>query len=73
MKIRSVLEWSAVVFHSMSTIEDSDNLERIQKTFCHIVMGFRYVDYDQSLLYLDLEKLSARRTDLCLNFALNLP
>ena len=26
MKIRSVLEWSAVVFHSMSTIEDSDFL-----------------------------------------------
>ena len=33
-------------------------------------MGFRYVDYEQALLYLELEKLSSRRTELCLNFAL---
>ena len=70
MKIRSVLESNAVVFHSMLTGDDSDNLERIQKSFCHIVMGSRYVDYEESILYLELEKLSVRRTQLCLNFAL---
>ena len=70
MKIRSVLESNAVVFHSMLTMDDSDNIERIQKSVCHIIMGSRYISYEESVLYLDLENLRDRRTQLCLNFAL---
>ena len=71
MKLRSVLESGAAVFHSMLTIEDSDDLERVQKTFCHIVMGPRYLDYDHALENIGLEKLTNRRDEICLNFALN--
>ena len=70
MKIRSVLESSAVVFHSMATDDDTNNLERIQKSFCHVLLGHNYVNYEDALKLLDMESLKERRDILCLNFAL---
>ena len=70
MKIRSVLESSAVVFHSMLTEDDAKNLERIQKSFCHVLLGHMYNNYEEALEQLDLESLGERRETLCLNFAL---
>ena len=70
MKLRSVLESAAVVFHSMITIEDGQNIERIQKTAARIIMGDRYKSYEHSLRFLDLESLQDRREKLCLSFAL---
>ena len=70
MKLRSVLESLAPVFHSLLTQEDSKNIERIQKTVTRIIMGSRYSSYEESLVYLDLESLEIRRENLCLAFAL---
>ena len=39
MKIRSVLESNAVVFHSMMTNDDSDDLERVQRNVVRTIMG----------------------------------
>ena len=38
MKLRSVLETSAPVFHSMLNIENSDDLERVQKFYLKLTM-----------------------------------
>ena len=70
MKLRSVLETSAPVFHSMLNIENSDDLERVQKIVVSIIMGNRYTTYEAALSYLDLQTLAERRVKICLDFAL---
>ena len=70
MKIRSVLESNCVVFHSMLTKENSDNIERIQKIVLRIIMNEDYLDYHHSCLKLNVQTLSSRRIKLCLSFAL---
>ena len=70
MKIRSVLESNAVVFHSMMTNDDTDDLERVQRNVVRTIMGQRYNDYDSALDFLNLESLEKRRETLCLTFAL---
>ena len=70
MKIRSVLETSAVVFHSMLNNENTCDLERVQKNVVRTVMGRRHVSYEASLEFLQLETLEERREQICLTFAL---
>ena len=66
---RSVLEQSCVVWHSSLTQENSDDLERTQKTFSKLVLREKYTTYEEALLNLNLESLSTRRQSLCLKFA----
>ena len=70
MKIRSVLETAAVVFHSMMYEDDVEDLERVQRNVARTIMGQRYIDYKSALDFLSLEPLSQRRENLCLTFAL---
>ena len=67
--IRSILEQSAVVWHSSLNVKNSQQLERVQKSAIKLIMGKRYSDYNDALKCLNLEKLSERRKKLCLNFA----
>ena len=72
MKIRSVLESSCAVFHSMLKIEDSNDIERIQKITLKIILGPSYESYDSACNQLKIETLKTRRQTLSLNFALRL-
>ena len=67
--IRSILEQSAVVWHSSISIEDKESLERIQKSAIRIILGNKYSSYKNALTKLNLETLDERREVLCLNFA----
>ena len=67
--IRSLLEQSAPVWHSSLTEQDSASLERVQKSAVKLILGNRYIGYKKSLQKLDLQILSERRQELCLNFA----
>ena len=67
--IRSLLEQSATVWHSSLTKENSDDLERVQKSAIKIIMGSSSKSYMKSLEILDLDTLSERRGHLCLKFA----
>ena len=67
--IRSLLEQSSTVWHSSLTQENSDDLERVQKSAIKIIMGSSYQRYKKSLGILDLKTLSERREHLCLKFA----
>ena len=67
--VRSLLEQSATVWHSSLTEENSDDLERVQKSAVKIILGEKYVDYEKSLIKFDMESLKHRREQLCLNFA----
>ena len=70
VKIRSVLETAAPVFHSMMNLEDTEDMERIQKNVVRLIMGEKYTNYEGGLEILGLETLLDRRTQLCLQFAL---
>jgi hypothetical protein len=70
MKLRPVLESLCPVFHSMLTIDDQNELERIQKIVFKIILGPRYDCYENACEILDVETLNSRRHTLSLNFAL---
>ena len=67
--IRSILENSCVVWHSSLSEQDSEDIERVQKAACKIILKQYYEDYEKALKLLRLEKLIDRRENLCLNFA----
>ena len=67
--IRSVTEYCSVVFHSRLTHEQSDKLERIQKTCLKVILGDMYLDYKSALEMTGLETLVSRRLKRCLDFS----
>ena len=68
-QIRSVLELAVPAWQGALTLEEKLDIERIQKSAAHIIMGQKYHSYDFALKYLNLESLESRRVKLCLNFA----
>ena len=67
--IRSILEQSCVVWQSSHTTENKEDLTRVQKTSCRIILKNRYNSYEKALESLDLEDLNERRDKLCKLFA----
>ena len=57
------------MWHSSLTEENSNDLERVQKSAIKIILKDKYPGYKQGLAKLGLESLKSRREDLCLNFA----
>lgn len=66
---RNLLEKSYVLWHSLLTKENINNLERTQKTFTKLVLGNRYTTYEEALVKVNLVSLAERRHKLCLKFA----
>ena len=69
MFIRSVLEFSAVVWHSSMSQNNVSDIERKQKSALKVILKERYTDYKSALKELNFESLSKRREILCLRFA----
>ena len=69
-RIRSTLEFAAPVFHSGLTLDQSRQLEMIQKKALVIILGVNYTSYESALSELNVERLDHRRTELCYSFAL---
>ena len=69
--IRSILEQSAVVWHSSLTVKNSLALERVQKAAVRVILGKEYTNYKEGLKKINLENLKDRREQLCLRFAKN--
>ena len=67
--VRSILEQSCVVWHSSLTLENSLDIERIQKNSLRIILQNKYNNYEEALEKLNLETLEQRRETLCLKFA----
>ena len=67
--IRSILEQSCVVWHSSLNKEDSENLERVQKSAIKVILQEEFTEYTEGLQHLKLDTLSERRAALCQNFA----
>ena len=67
--ILSVLDQSAVVWHSSLSQKNANDLERVQKVAVRIIMGKNFKNYTDGLSQLNLKTLSNRRDEMCLNFA----
>ena len=67
--IRSILEFNSCVWNFNLTQEQSNDLERVQKVSCKIILKEQYTSYHTALQLLDLKELSKRRIDLCTKFA----
>ena len=69
--IRSLVENSAVVWHSSLKISDIKAIERIQKVALKIILKEDYLDYIHALKITGLPSLHQRREMLCKKFAVN--
>ena len=69
--IRSIVEQSAVVWHSGLSIKNKKDIERVQKAAVRVIMGRSYKNYTHSLRQLNLVSLEKRRELLSLRFAKN--
>ena len=69
--VRSILEQSCQVWHSSLTQEDSEDLERVQKSALKVILKENYKTYDHALETLMLGSLSERREKMCMKFAKN--
>ena len=67
--IRSVCEQSSNVWHSSLTVQNSEDIERIQKIGLKLILKEKYKNYQHAIDYLDLQSLKDRREELCLTFA----
>ena len=68
--IRSVTEYCSVAFHSSLTVEQTTDIERVQKTCLKIILADNYVDYEAALEMTGLQTLVERREKRCLDFSL---
>ena len=69
--VRNLLEQSSVLWGSTITEENKEDLERVQKNACRIILGNKYTNYEESLKVIGLETFEERRTNLALKFAKN--
>ena len=69
--IRSILEQSAVVWHSSLSLKNIKDLERVQKSAAKIILGRNFLNYKNALKILNLDSLHERRKKICLKFAKN--
>ena len=69
--IRSILETSAVVWHSSITKKERMEIERVQKVALRIILGSDFENYPAALEITGLSTLDDRRKGLCKQFAKN--
>ena len=69
-QVRSVVEFGIPVWNYGLTKEDISDIERVQKSFLHILLGSQYICYKSALAKVQLETLEERRTSICEKFAM---
>ena len=69
--VRSILEFNSNVWFSAITEDESEDIERVQKNACKLILKQDYVDYKHALKILKLDDLKSRRNSLALKFAKN--
>jgi len=67
--VRPLVEYAAPVWHGSINVQQTQQLERIQKRACRIILGPTYTTYTEALESTGLQSLDARRHHLCAQFA----
>ena len=71
-EIRPLAEHGVAIWNSGLTKSQIMELEKIQKVALKIILGDQYHGYDTACTKFNIEKLSTRRKNLCINFAVKL-
>lgn len=71
-EIRPLTEQGVVVWNSGLTKSQVNDLEKIQKVALTIILGGKYLKYEEACSYFGISKLSSRRADLCAKYAVKL-
>ena len=66
--VRCILELAAPAWQGAITQAERLDLERMQKSALHIILGEQYESYNQALTVTGLQTLEIRRQNLCLKF-----
>ena len=67
-QVRSVLEMAVPVWQAGLNKQDAKQIERVQRTAFHIILGDEYGDYENALKELERDRLTDRRYKFCQNF-----
>ena len=67
--VRSILEFNSCVWHFNITQAENNDIERVQKIACKIILKENYTSYPDALVQLGIQTLSDRRQTLCNKFA----
>lgn len=70
--VRPTLEYACPAWHGSLTQALSDQIERVQKRACRIIIGRAFSSYHDALQTLSIPTLQDRRNTLCRDFALGL-
>ena len=70
LKVRSILMFGAVCYHSSLTAEQSAKLELQQKRCLGVILGPEYISYSNALTLTSLPRLDKLRTDTCIKWAI---
>ena len=68
-QIRSVVEYAAVVWNAGLTIDNINQIERVQKSVFCVILGNKYTTYEEACSHLNMKTLAERRKELSLKFA----
>ena len=69
LKIRCLAEFAAPAFHGALTLQQTNDIEMLQKKAFAIILGSEYISYRNALNTLAQDKLQTRRLMLCSKFA----
>lgn len=69
-QVRPTLEFAAPVWHPAITLQEKEDIGRVQKTSAKIILQENYSSYKQALTDLEIDTLEDRRLKLCTKFAL---
>ena len=70
LQIRCVLEYAVPVWQGCISQIEKEDIERVQKTACRIILSSFAITYEQALCTLKLDTLEDRINKLTLKFAL---
>ena len=68
-QVRSILELAVPAWSGSITLAEQIDIERVQKSAAHIILGEDYLNYKNALRVLNLDSLKDRRSKLCIKFA----
>ena len=63
-----MLELAVPVWQAGLTLQEINQIERVQRTALYIILGDKYYNYENALDVLECDRLSNRRYKLCENF-----
>ena len=68
-QIRSILELAVPAWHPGLTVQNTIDIEQVQRAALQIMLGQEFRSYNSALNILNLESLATRREKLCLTFS----